>query len=201
MTLIPGGATILTHSRSSTVVASLVEANRARIDFSVIATESRPGMEGRALARSLRRQDIHVTLIADAAASLAMDQVDFVLVGADTITPRSLVNKIGTRMIALAARERGLPAYALCDQSKFIPADYFGRSVRDEESDDELWPGAPRGVKVMNRYFEPTPLTHFTRIITEDGAISCDEAATRAEGASIDKVLVNALDRLRGAIR
>lgn len=200
-TLIRSGATVLTHSRSSTVLAALVEAKRAGIDFSVVATESRPVLEGRALAQALASQDIRVTLIADAAASLAMDQVDFILVGADAITPQNLVNKIGTRMIALAAREGGLPVYAVCDTSKFIGADYCCRSVRNEGSATELWPDAPRGVLVVNRYFEPIPLAYFTGLITEDGVLSSEEAASRAEGASIDNVLVDALERFRGPIR
>jgi translation initiation factor 2B subunit (eIF-2B alpha/beta/delta family) len=195
--LIQGGAAILTHSRSSTVLATLIEAARAGKAFSVIATESRPALEGRALAEALGNQKIRVTLIADSAASLAMDQVDFILVGADTITPREIVNKIGTRMIALAARERGLPVYAVCDTSKFICGDYCRGSVRNDGTADDLWPGKPSGILTMNRYFEPTPLGYFTGIITEDGALSAEEAARCAEGATIDKELVDALESYR----
>jgi translation initiation factor 2B subunit (eIF-2B alpha/beta/delta family) len=199
--LICNGATILTHSRSSTVFAAFLEAAKAGKNLAVIATESRPGLEGRALAQALGTQDIRVTLIADAAASLAMDQIDFVLVGADTITPREVLNKIGTRMISLAARERGLPVYAVCDTTKLICADYCRRWVRNEGSADELWPGIPRGVLTMNRYFEPTPLGYFTGIITEDGALSSEQTARRAEGALIDDVLVEALENCEGSLK
>ncbi len=200
-TLIRDSATVLTHSRSSTVLAAFVEAKRAGRDFSVVVTESRPMVEGRALAEAVASQGIPVTLIADAAASLAMDEVDLVMVGADKITPVNLVNKIGTRMIALAARERGLPLYALCDSSKFIREDYFGAAIRHPGSADELWPDGPRGVVVVNRYFEPTPLACFTGIVTEDGALSITEAARRAEAASIDNALVSALGILREGIK
>ncbi len=199
--LIRKGAAVLTNSRSSTVLAALVEAKRAGRDFSVVATESRPMLEGRALAEAVASQGIPVTLIADAAASLAMDEVDLVMVGADKITPVNLVNKIGTRMIALAARERGLPLYALCDSSKFIRDDYFGAAIHHLGSPDELWPDAPRGVVVVNRYFEPTPLAWFSGIVTEDGALSIEEAARRAEEASIDRALVRALGILREGIK
>lgn len=200
-TLIRDGATVLTYSRSSTVLAAFVEAKRAGRDFSVVATESRPMLEGRALAEAVVSHDIPVTLIADAAASLAMDGVDLVMVGADKITPVNLVNKIGTRMIALAARERGLPLYAVCDSSKFIREDYFGATIRHLGSPDELWPDAPRGVVVVNRYFEPTPLACFTGIVTEAGVLSITEAARRAEEASIDNALVNALGILLEGIK
>jgi len=190
--LIRDGATVLTHSRSSTALAAFLEAKRRGSDFSVVATESRPMLEGRVLAKAIASQDIRVTLIADAGASLAMEHVDLVMVGADKLTPVSLVNKIGTRMIALAARERHLPVYALCDTSKFIREDYFGVGIRDLGGTNELWTKAPRGVAVVNRCFEPTPLAFFTGIITEHGALPIKEVARRAKQAAIDKELVNA---------
>ena len=110
--IIHDGMTVLTHSRSSTVLEALLEARRANRDFMVVATESRPLLEGRTLAASLMDNGVRVTLIADAAASVMMDRIDLVLVGADQLTPQQLVNKIGTRMIALAAREKQVPVYA-----------------------------------------------------------------------------------------
>ena len=199
--LIRDGAAVLTHSRSSTVLAAFLEAKRRGRDFSVVATESRPMLEGRALAQAIASQDVCVTLIADAAASLAMQQVDLVMVGADKITPVNLVNKVGTRMIALAARERHLPVYALCDTSKFIREDYIDPGIRDLGDANELWTEAPRGVAVVNRYFEPTPLAFFTAVITEDGALSIKEVARLAEQAAIDKELVNAFGVLSDGIK
>jgi translation initiation factor 2B subunit (eIF-2B alpha/beta/delta family) len=200
-TLIKDRATVLTHSRSSTVLAAFVAAKRDGRSFSVVATESRPLLEGRTFAEAVACQGIPVNLIADAAASLAMNEADLVMVGADKITPVNLVNKIGTRMIALAARERGLPLYALCDSSKFIREDYFAASIRHLRSADELWPDAPRGVMVVNRYFEPTPLACFTGIVTEGGALSITEAARSAEVTMIDSELVRALGILREEIK
>jgi translation initiation factor 2B subunit (eIF-2B alpha/beta/delta family) len=199
--LIHDGSTILTHSRSSTVLEAFLEAHRGGREFSIIITESRPMLEGRSLGESLAEKGIRVTLIADAAASLVMDQVDLVLVGADQVMPEHLVNKIGTRMIALAARESGLPVYAACDGSKFNSADYFWRLRRDERSSSELWPNAPLGIDIFNRYFEPVPLTHFTAIITEAGTLSIDEASRRAEAVSLDNGLADEFERLRDEIR
>jgi translation initiation factor 2B subunit (eIF-2B alpha/beta/delta family) len=193
--MICDGASVLTLSRSSTVLAAFVEARRAGKSFSVIATESRPMLEGRILAESLASEGIGVALIADAAASLVMDHVDLILVGADRVTPYYLVNKIGTRMIALEARERNLPLYAVCDTSKFISEDYFTSEVRNERSANELWPNAPSGVAVVNPYFERVLLQYFTGIITEAGIISSLDAMWRANEKSIHRVLEVALDR------
>jgi translation initiation factor 2B subunit (eIF-2B alpha/beta/delta family) len=191
--LIHEGAAVLTHSRSSTVLSALLEAKQAGRSFAVFTTESRPMFEGRSLAASLSSNEISVKLIADSAAALAMNTADLILLGADKLTPHDVTNKIGTRMIALAARERDLPRYVLCDTSKFIRGDYsFGTAIEMKDP-DELWDNPPTGVKPENSYFEPTPLEYFTGIVTEDGVLSIDEARRRAEGAAIDQDLVNSL--------
>ena len=199
--LIRDGSKLLTHSRSSTVLEALIEARRAGKHFEVIATESRPMLEGRKLAGQLSSNGIQVTVIADAAASLFIECADMIIIGADKITPENLVNKIGTKMIALAARECGLPIYAICDTSKFIAADHFAGVIRDNRNAGELWRDPPEGVAVANTYFEPTLLAYFTGVITERGALSNSETSACAREANIDPVLVDALRHLRDGIR
>jgi translation initiation factor 2B subunit (eIF-2B alpha/beta/delta family) len=95
-------------------------------------------------------------------------------------------------MIALAARERGVPVYAICDTSKFTA--YHGPCVRaGERSADELWADAPEGVEVFNAYFEPTPLDYFTGVITEEGVLQPDQVRPRARSAVVHPALLNAL--------
>lgn len=189
--LIKEHATVLTHSRSSTVLYALLEAKKNGRTFDVVATESRPMLEGRSLATSLSHKNIPVTLIADSAAALMMSKIDVVMVGADKLTASDVINKIGTRMIAVAAREQDLPVYALCDTSKFIPEDYLIGTARN--SPDELWDNPPAGVKVKNSYFEPTPIEYFMGIVTEEGLLSPDDARRHAESASIDRDLARRL--------
>src|SRR5262249_8335040 len=152
------------HSRSSTVAAALFAAHRRGKQFRVIATESRPLLEGRSLSRELAEQGVPVTLIADAAAAEILSETDLILVGADRITPFTMTNKIGTRMIALAARERGVPILVACDTSKFT-------SLRGAESvkqrpPEELWVDSCPGASVKNFYFEDSPLALFEGFIT-----------------------------------
>ena len=189
--LIGDDTTVLTHSRSSTVLAAFQQARRAGRRFRVIATESRPLMEGRALAEALAGEAVNVTFIADTAAALMMPQVACVIVGADGVTPDWLVNKIGTRMIALAARECGIKMIALCDTSKFI-ADRTAASEANRRC-DELWPDAPSPVEIVNRYFEPTPIGYFTGIVTEDGLLAPREVSRRAAQHPISPALLAAL--------
>lgn len=188
--LIDEGARVLTHSRSSTVLEAFAQARRAGKSFAVVATESRPMFEGRTLAEALVKQHVPVTVIVDAAAALAIEEVDLVLAGADAITPVTVINKVGTQMIALAAREKGIRVFSVCDTSKFICEDCL--APEHEHPAAELWRDAPAEVIITNKYFESTPLAWFTGIVTEHGVLSSDEAAQQAEGVSIDRRLVEA---------
>ncbi len=189
--LIKENTTVLTHSRSSTALAAFRAALVEGRKFHIIATESRPLFEGQRLARELADEGAAVTLIADAAAALVMDEIDFVLVGADRITPDHIVNKIGTRMIALAAAEKNVPVYALADSTKFIDFPADEQEARDV---DELWKDPPACVEIINRYFEQSPLDLFTRIITEDGALEIKETRRRAMSASLHPLLIAVLE-------
>jgi translation initiation factor 2B subunit (eIF-2B alpha/beta/delta family) len=95
-------------------------------------------------------------------------------------------------MIALAARERGVPVYAICDTTKFTAYPDLGVPA-GERSADELWAGAPQGVEVFNTYFEPTPLDYFTGIVTEEGALKPEQARQRAGAMAIPQALLDAL--------
>jgi translation initiation factor eIF-2B subunit delta len=177
--LITEGAVVLTHSRSSTVLAAFRDAARRGRSFSVIATEGRPMLEGREVAEALSKMAVGVTLIVDSAAALVMDTVDLVLVGADRVTPAHIVNKIGTRMIALAARDQGIPIYCLADTTKFIGSKQSVRP-RSDRAGSEVWPDHPPRIAIINRYFEEVPIDLFTGVVTESGPLEPAEAGRQA---------------------
>ena len=179
--LIHDGSRVLTHSRSSTVFQAFKLAIAAGHRVAVIATESRPLMEGRQLAAELVRQGATVTLIADADAASGIERAELVLIGADAVTASRVINKIGTRLIALAARELGKPVYVVCDTSKFVGSAEGLLHARRRQDSAELWLDAPDGLEVLNAYFEATPLSLFTAVITEDGPATQEDAARQAE--------------------
>ncbi|HKS40441.1 MAG TPA: hypothetical protein VJX74_07475 [Blastocatellia bacterium] len=181
---------ILTHSYSSTVLAALRKAHHAGKKLNVITTESRPILEGRAMAQALAGEGIDVALIADAAADLNMKTsgVQMVLVGADIVKQSELTNKIGTRMIALAASQREIPVYAVCDTSKFVVHSFEEDEKRNA---DELWPDAPQKIWIRNSYFEPTPLKYFAGVITEEGVLGLNEVNSRAAKMPVDREILD----------
>ena len=177
--LIPAGGRVLTLSASSTVRRALCQV-AGRRPFDVVCLESRPGLEGRDMAARLAEKGISVSVAVDAACSAIVRDCDVVLVGADSIGDLGVVNKIGTRAAALLARRAGVPIYALADSTKLLPTGW-PQELDDARAGAEVWPDAPAGVAIWNRYFEATSLSHLDGIVTEDGLRSeADVEAQRA---------------------
>ncbi|NJN66365.1 MAG: initiation factor 2B [Chloroflexaceae bacterium] len=168
--LIPEKARVLTMSRSSTVLAALRHAHRAGRRFSVICGEGRPGCEGQMLATELSEQGIPATLVIDALAIAMVAQSHLVLVGADHLREHELVNKVGTYGMALAARASSVPIYALCGSDKFLPPGYRPppQTVWPAR---QVWDNPPDLVTIRNIYFDHTPLSLMTGIVTEKGVL------------------------------
>ncbi len=88
---------------------------------------------------------------------------------------------MGTRLLALAARERSIPFYVVCDTWKFNVMNYLGQELVLEEKDpDEVAEGL-EGVKVRNPYFEVIPHRLVTGIVTELGLMEPLDIRQRME--------------------
>lgn len=169
------GIRVLTHSRSSLVERLLREAGAGMIR-EVLCCESRPLCEGRDLAAALADAGLRARLLIDAAAAALIAGVDVVLLGADAVLPDGLVHKIGSRGIALAARQAGVPAYALCPSERWLPAEAAPLLAFADHPADEVWAAAPAGVAVENRYFDHTPLIWLRGLVTEQGVLEARSA-------------------------
>ena len=173
---IQDGDVILTHCNSSAALSVIKTAFRQGKKFRVYATESRPWRQGILTVNELAKEGIDITLIIDSAVRSVMKSVTKVFVGADTITSHgTLVNKIGTSQLALAANEARVQFYVCSETYKFSPMTLFGDMVTIEERDhDEV---AKReildpAVKIFNPVFDSTPAKYIDGIITEVGLIS-----------------------------
>jgi len=176
------GDTILTHCNSSAAFQIFETAFRQGKRINVVATETRPRQQGYITVDFLHRAGIPATLILDSAVRYYMKNVDLVIVGADAITVNgSLINKVGTSQVALAASEARVSFICAAETYKFSPRTLFGEMVEIEERDPsevlspelrERWPG----LKVSNPAFDVTPHKYIDMIITEIGAISPEMA-------------------------
>jgi translation initiation factor 2B subunit (eIF-2B alpha/beta/delta family) len=168
------GKRVLTFSRSGTVSEALV---RARPRPEVVVAESRPGKEGVSLAEELSAAGMAVTLIADAGIVDALEglAVQIVLVGADSVLPSgSVVNKIGTRLTAVAAHAvsgHPVPVYAAAATDKISTRE--GVAIETADASD-LYRGNAN-VRIRNPLFEVTPADRIRGIATERGILTPQE--------------------------
>jgi translation initiation factor 2B subunit (eIF-2B alpha/beta/delta family) len=167
---------VMTHSASQTVKDVLCRRWAAGKRFRVVCTESRPAREGALLARALARRGIPTVLVTDALAfSLIKGDVektgkpDLILVGADSVSPRGVINKAGTLGLALAARACSVPFYVLAGSEKFAPRGYPLEKVIRDKPASEILSGLPEQLRVINRYFDITPLEYVTAVVSENG--------------------------------
>jgi ribose 1,5-bisphosphate isomerase len=165
---------VLTHCHSSTVTNMLLRAKQEGKSFEVVCTESRPVFQGRITAKEMLDAGIETTLIVDSAVRYFMNEVDLVVVGADAITSEgNVINKIGTSMFALAAKEARTPFYVVSELLKFDPATIHGDYEEIEErSSIEVWDDPPSGLTIRNPAFDVTRREFIHGIICEEGIIS-----------------------------
>ena len=176
---------VYTHSRSGSVEQTLTTLARERIGHEplrVIVAESRPGGEGVGLAGALAAAGAQVTLVADSACAVFIEQAALVVVGADSVrSDGAVVNKVGTRTSALVAQAAGKPVYALAERLKVTPDSY--PLVIEEMNPAELLPQPVSGVLARNVYFDVTPARLITSIIMESGPTDTRDIARLAEEA------------------
>jgi len=173
--LLADNTTILTHSYSGTVVNAILGSSRKNLH--IIVTESRPLNEGVKTAKRLSEK-YDVTLITDAQAGHFIGQADIVLIGADTVlSDGTVVNKVGTHLIALAAERQNLPLYALCQTNKFRSLAHDNKSTIELEEKDgsEVISERLQNVNVRNIYFDITTADLIRGIVTEHGILTTNE--------------------------
>lgn len=166
------GRRVATLSRSGTVLEALLSARPP--PFHVVVAESRPGGEGAGVAERLERARLAVTLVPDAALAAAMESsfVELAVVGADAILPSGgVVNKTGTKLLALAARDRPIPFYVVSAEDKISP----------EEEVDLSEPAPASEPKLQCPLFERTEARLVEGIVLADSLCQPSDIAGRAE--------------------
>ena len=179
---------ILTHCNAGslatvtygTALGVLRAANDLGKKIRVIATETRPVMQGsRLTAFELDHYGIDFSLIPDTAVGHLMSSglINRVIVGADRILKSGHVyNKIGTYQVAALAKRHKIPFYVAAPSSTFDLTSKVGDVVIEERNKNELMKMgnkllAPKGIKIFNPAFDVTPPELITGIITEKGIL------------------------------
>ena len=181
--------TILTHCNTGalatggqgTALGVVYELSRRGCKVEVYADETRPLLQGaRLTAWELQKAGIPVTVQCDnmAAALMATQKVDAVIVGADRIAANGdTANKIGTLGLAILAKHFGIPFYVAAPYSTFDPSIPTGKQIPIEQrhADEVLrfreCQSAPRNVQAWNPAFDVTPAELIGAFITDRGII------------------------------
>jgi len=192
--LIVDGDQVLTHCNTGTLatvnygtaLAPIRTAVREGKSVRVVATETRPRLQGAKLtAYELLSDRIPVTLIVDGAVGYVMSRgmVQRAIVGADRITARFVANKVGTYLIALAAKANQIPFYIAAPTSTFDIRSGISEIKVEERAPREVTHIngnriPPRGVPVYNPAFDLTPVELVSGFITEKGVFTPAQLAT-----------------------
>lgn len=103
------------------------------------------------------------------------DDVDCVLVGADTVLPDGrVVNKTGTRGAVVAADRAGVPVYVVAASDKISTEP----TPRLESGPPDAVYGGPAGIEAVNPTFDVTPAACVDALLTERGALSRGDLGT-----------------------
>lgn len=154
-------AVVLTHSASATVREALLRTPPAH----VICTASDPLGEGRSFAQDLGENGLDVELVEDSQAPRQLEWASLLLVGADTVFRcGTLCNKTGTRALAEAANDEGVPVVVASEVVKLAPVK------------------AADAPPLIEPEFELTPPDLIDCVMTEEGAYLPEEI-----GALVDR--------------
>lgn len=158
---------ILTISASATVVEALT----VRKPRSVVCMESRPGGEGLSMAGMVSAySDVEVV---DDARAIADLPAEAVLIGADAITPTSVVNKVKSLELVEAAARAKIPRYVVAGNAKLVPCEL-----------------------PVPELFQAVPLGLFTGIALPAGLLQAQEVAERATAVPMHRALIALAERL-----
>ena len=156
---------IMTLSRSGTVLSVLKLWHQKNKNLKVVICESRPMFEGRASAMELIKNDIKVEIITDAMASLYVTKVDGAIIGSDLVLKNgNIVNKVGSKTLALLCREYKKPFYVVTTRSKLLKRNSFNVKKANTK---EVWNKKAKNLKIDNIYFEVVEKKLITKIFTD----------------------------------
>ena len=154
---------VITISRSGTVLEILRKWYRKNKKINVVVCESRPMYEGRMMASDLAKAGIKVKFITDSMIGLYINQVDAAIIGADAILKNgNVINKVGSKSLALHCGYNSKPIYVVTSKSKFSNKNVF-KPIKANQF--EVWDKKIKNLSVQNFYFEEIEKQLITKII------------------------------------
>ena len=156
---------VITISRSGTVLNILKLWLQKNKKLRVVVCESRPKFEGRLTAVELAGIGVNVELITDAMLGLYIPKIDAAIIGADAVLKNgNVVNKVGSKALALLCREHKKSFYVVTSKSKLSKKKNFKAK---KEKPQEIWDKKVKNLSISNIYFEEIEKKLITKIFTD----------------------------------
>jgi translation initiation factor 2B subunit (eIF-2B alpha/beta/delta family) len=172
---------VVTYSASASVIEALLLLRQQDLLLDVVCGESRPLLEGTALARWLASEGYDVLVTTDAALAGHFAARTVFVVGTDAILPHGVAHKRGTRLLAAWAQLAGTPRYVLATRDRLYLPDLLPLFANPEHPAGEVVHEPPAGMKVENLALDVTPRATWSGIFI--GAKSLDEAEQSGDHA------------------
>ena len=157
--------TVLTISHSKTLIKIFQLWKESNPNLKVIICESRPNEEGILMAKEISKLKIETEIITEAMSGNIIRGVDAVILGADQILSNgSIVNKTGSRMLAVLAKYQKIPVFVLASSDKIVNEKIIKHEIIDEDYATTL---KGKRLKFRNENFEEIENKLITKIFTD----------------------------------
>ncbi|KAJ3279044.1 hypothetical protein HK104_001824 [Borealophlyctis nickersoniae] len=195
---IKDGDVIMVYAKSSVVLQLLLAAHKKGTNFRVIVIDSRPKVEGRAMAQALGNAGISVTYGWLNSLAYVMKVVTKCYLGASAIFNNGgVLSRLGTAVVAMSAKNANKPVIVLCETYKFMDTVRLDSIVWNELGDptelsiignrgasppsSTTRPKPPKTIlgddptlTLVNLHYDLTPPTFVDLIMCEFGPIAPD---------------------------
>lgn len=173
---------VLVYGHSDVIQLLLLKHFWANRNFRVIIIDNRPLLEGRRTLKALREAGVDCTyVLLNALTYVLQENVSKVLLGASALmSDGSVLGRVGTACVALAAHKHNIPVLVCCETYKIsnrvqlesITHNELGNPEALLNEDDVLqnWKEID-GLKLLNVLYDLTPAAFVSGIVTELGIV------------------------------
>lgn len=171
-------------------IADICNVNHKKIK--IVQVLARNDSAAKEQVANLLEKDLPVQVVDLYNTGRLKDKIDLVVLTAEIIMHETFISKSGGQLLALWARQLGIPVVVIADSrkilnKKILPAKVLDTLINENQrSAGEIWADAPEGLQVINYYLEEIPNELISHFVLEQ------QAYTPAElSREVDKILVS----------
>jgi translation initiation factor 2B subunit (eIF-2B alpha/beta/delta family) len=171
-------------------IADICNVNHKKIK--IVQVLARNDSAAKEQVANLLEKDLPVQVVDLYNTGRLKDKIDLVVLTAEIIMHETFISKSGGQLLALWARQLGIPVVVIADSrkilnKKILPAKVLDTLINENQrSAGEIWADAPEGLQVINYYLEEIPNELISHFVLEQHAYTPAELSHE-----VDKILVS----------